>query len=86
MNYCFYHFSDEDTEARKVLPCQVIIFKGKRMLLQKKKKVSMSPWWFRWLRTCLQHRRPGFNPWVKKIPWRMEWLPTSVLLPREFHG
>ena len=42
MNYCFYHFSDEDTEARKVLPCQVIIFKGKRMLLQKKKKISDS--------------------------------------------
>ena len=26
-----------------------------------------------------------FNPWVRKIPWRREWLPTLVLLPREFH-
>ena len=29
-------------------------------------------------------RRPGFNPWVGKIPWRSEWLPTPVFWPREF--
>ena len=23
---------------------------------------------------------------VEKIPWRKEWLPTSVFLPGEFHG
>ena len=23
-------------------------------------------------------RRPGFNPWVGKIPWRRKWLPTPV--------
>ena len=34
----------------------------------------------------LQCRRPKFDPWVGKIPWRREWLPTSVLLPGEFHG
>ena len=28
----------------------------------------------------------GFDPWVGKIPWRREWLPTPVLLPGEFHG
>ena len=27
-----------------------------------------------------QCRRPGFNPWVRKIPWRREWQPTPVLL------
>ena len=29
----------------------------------------------------LQHRRcrkPGFNPWVGKIPWRRAWQPTPV--------
>ena len=31
-------------------------------------------------------QRPGFNPWVGKIPWKREWLPTSVFWPREFHG
>ena len=28
----------------------------------------------------------GFDPWVRKIPWRREWLPTPVFLPGEFHG
>ena len=32
----------------------------------------------------LQCRRPGFIPWVRKIPWRREWLSTPVFLPREF--
>ena len=27
-----------------------------------------------------------FDPWVGMIPWRREWLPTPVFLPREFHG
>ena len=30
--------------------------------------------------------RPGFIPWVGKIPWRRDWLPTPVFLPRELHG
>ena len=30
--------------------------------------------------------RPGFDPWVRKSPWRREWLPTPVFLPGEFHG
>ena len=50
------------------------------------KTISGLPWWFKWQRICLQCRRPGFNPWVRKIPWRREWLPTPVLLPGEFHG
>jgi len=24
--------------------------------------------------------------WVGKIPWRREWQPTPIFLPREFHG
>ena len=35
---------------------------------------------------CLQCRRPGFNPWVRKIPWRRGRLPTPVFWPGEFHG
>ena len=35
---------------------------------------------------CLQWGRPGFDPWVGKIPWRREWLPTPVFLPGEFRG
>ena len=28
----------------------------------------------------------GFDPWVGKIPWRRERLPTPVFWPGEFHG
>ena len=28
-----------------------------------------------------QCRRPGFDPWVRKIPWRRKWKPTPVFLP-----
>ena len=30
--------------------------------------------------------RPGFNPWVGKMPWRRERLPTPVFWSGEFHG
>ena len=39
-----------------------------------------------WQRICLQCKRTGFDPWVGKIPWRKERLPTSVFWPGEFHG
>ena len=29
---------------------------------------------------------PGFDPWIGKIPWRREGLPTPVFWPGEFHG
>ena len=43
-------------------------------------------WWLRWQRICLQWRRHGFDPWVGKIPWKKEWLPTPVCLLGESHG
>ena len=44
------------------------------------------PWWLRWLSVCLQCRRPRFEPWVGKIPWRRKWQPTPGLLPGKSHG
>ena len=35
---------------------------------------------------CLECRRPRFDPWVGKIPWRRERLPTPAFWPGEFHG
>ena len=35
---------------------------------------------------CRNCRRPGFYPWVRKIPWRRAWQPTPVFLPGESHG
>ena len=34
----------------------------------------------------LQCGRPGFYPWVGKIPWRRERLPTPVFWPGEYNG
>ena len=44
------------------------------------------PLWLSWSRICLQCRRPGFDPWFGKIPWRRERLPTPVLWSGKFHG
>ena len=33
-----------------------------------------------------RHKRCGFDPWVRKIPWRKKWQPTPVFLPGESHG
>ena len=38
------------------------------------------------IKNCLQCGRPGFHPWVGKIPWRREWLPTPIFWPGEFNG
>ena len=34
----------------------------------------------------LQCGRPGFHPWVGKIPWRRAWKPTPVFFPGESHA
>ena len=35
---------------------------------------------------CRRHKRPGFDPWVCTIPWRIAWQLIPVFLPREPHG
>ena len=35
---------------------------------------------------CMRHKRHGFDPRVRKIPWRRAWKPTPVFLPGESHG
>ena len=53
---------------------------------------SCLPWvlglllWLSWWRIHLQCGRPGFDPWVGKLPWRRERLPTPVFWLGEFHG
>ena len=45
--------------------------------------VSVCP---EFLLACLQCGRPGFDPWVGKIPWRRKWQSTLGLLPGKSHG
>ena len=42
--------------------------------------------WLSWQRIPLQCGRLGFSPWVGKISWRRERLPTPVFWPGDFHG
>ena len=35
---------------------------------------------------CLQCRRPGFDAWVRKIPWGRKWQSTPALLPGKSRG
>ena len=41
------------------------------------------PWWLRWERICLQCRRCGFDPGVRKIARRREQQSTAIFLPGE---
>ena len=34
---------------------------------------------------CRRHRRHGLDFCIGKIPWRREWQPTAVFLPRKSH-
>ena len=36
--------------------------------------------------SACQCRRPLFDPWVGKIPWRSKWQASTVFLPGESHG
>ena len=36
--------------------------------------------------SACQCKIPGFDPWVRKIPWRRVWVPTPVFLPGKSHG
>ena len=35
---------------------------------------------------CRRWRKPGFDPWVRNIPWREKWQPIPVLLPGKSRG
>ena len=35
---------------------------------------------------CRRCKRRGFDPWVRKIPWRRKWQPTPVFLAGVSHG
>ena len=45
-----------------------------------------SKWRLSGKESAWQCRRPGFNPWVYKIPWRRDWQPTPVFLPGKSQG
>ena len=59
---------------------------GERFLRWNLVNIYILPWLLRWEIISLQCRRRRLNSWVRKIPWRREWLPNLVFLPGEFYG
>ena len=45
-----------------------------------------APWWLSGKESACSAGKPGFDPWVRKIPWRRERQPTPVFLPGASHG
>ena len=35
---------------------------------------------------CRRHKRHGFDPWIRKIPWSKKWPRSPVFLPGKSHG
>ena len=63
--------------THKSVPLYVVIFMiGTSLVAQRVKHLPSSS-------KC---RRPGFDPWVGKIPWRRKWQPTPVFLSGKPHG
>ena len=62
------------------------VAKGQGSVCEGKMYLLARPWWLSRYRICLQCRRPGFDPFVGKSPWRRAWQPTPLFLPGEFHG
>ena len=56
------------------------------LLIYETGKIKMLPWWLSSKETACQCRRFGFNPWVRKIPWRRKWQPSPVSLLGKSHG
>ena len=46
---------------------------------------GIKPLMVQMIKIGLQCKRPRFNPWVGKIPWRREWQPSPVFLPGKLH-
>ena len=74
--YFHFPFSTECSHFLKIC-CNIYIYMGLPCLV---------PYLWSKQRICQQCKRPGFNHWVRKIPWRSEWQPILVFLPGEFHG
>ena len=62
--------------------------KTRNLLIHKTQGIVLNwlPMWCSVKESACQWRRCGFNPGVRKIPWRRKLQPTPVFLPGKSHG
>ena len=82
---CWIHTVPSQTKGDSACCCLRGVSWGQGAFLYMPSNLGL-PWWLRWWRICLHCRRPRFDPWVRKTPWRREWLTSPVFLPGESHG
>ena len=46
-----------------------------KILCPTERASQVAQWWRSQCRRCKRH---GFDPWVRKIPWKRKWLPAPV--------
>ena len=51
-----------------------------------KLRMNRFPRWLSGRESACQYRSHGFDPSVRKVPWREKWQPTPVFLPGKSHG
>ena len=47
---------------------------------------SRLPRWLSGKESACPYRRCGFDPWIRKMPWRRKWQPIPIFLPGESYG
>ena len=69
-----------------LFPYPLEVFAVLGIILHSPPVCSGLSWWLRQWKICLQCRRPRFDLWVRKIPWRREQQSTPLFLPEKSHG
>ena len=63
--------------------CQCLGFFGRGRSPEEARRL---PRWLSGKQSACQNRRLGFNPWVRKTPWRRAWPPAPIFLAGESRG
>ena len=75
--------------ATRGLHYRICVCRGKKLywhIISPTTPLRELPQWLSGKESICQCRRPKFDPWAGKIPWRRKWQPTPVFLPGKFHG
>ena len=62
-------FSNTTVQKHQFFSAELSLWSNSHIHTWHTKQIFL-PWWLRQWRICLSCRKPGFNPWVRKIPRR----------------